>query len=59
MRLLDSRTFATPRPETARTWPPRYRWGMPLLARMLPWAMNSCRLNLFALSTDQGPGPTP
>jgi O-methyltransferase involved in polyketide biosynthesis len=47
LRLLDSRTFATPQPELARTWPWRYRRGMPLLARVVPRIVNSYRLNLF------------
>ncbi|BCK58827.1 class I SAM-dependent methyltransferase [Nocardia wallacei] len=49
LRLLESRTFATPQPELARTWPWRYRFGMPLLARLLPPVVNSYKVNLFSL----------
>jgi hypothetical protein len=46
---LDTRTFATPQPDVASTWPPRYRYGMPLLARLLPFVVNNYKLNLFRL----------
>lgn len=49
LRLLDSRTFATPQPELARTWPWRYRFGMPLLARLAPTVVNTYKLNLFEI----------
>ncbi|MFJ1459616.1 class I SAM-dependent methyltransferase [Nocardia sp. N2S4-5] len=49
LTLLDSRTFATPQPELARTWPWRYRFGMPLLSRLLPRTVGAYKLNLFAL----------
>ncbi|WP_019973206.1 class I SAM-dependent methyltransferase [Mycobacterium sp. 141] len=45
--LLDSRTFATPQPEILRTWPARYRYGMQLMARLMPSVVNSYRLNVF------------
>lgn len=49
-RLLETRTFATPQADVADTWPARYRYGMPLLARVLPFMVNSYRMNLFRLS---------
>lgn len=49
LHLLDSRTFATPQPEVGKTWPARYRYGMPLLARIAPGVVNTYRLNLFRL----------
>jgi O-methyltransferase involved in polyketide biosynthesis len=49
--LLDTRTFATPQPDVASTWPARYRYGMPLLARLLPLIVNNYKLNLFRLAT--------
>jgi O-methyltransferase involved in polyketide biosynthesis len=48
-KLLQTRTFATPQPEVAASWPVRYRYGMPLLARMLPAVVNAYRFNLFRL----------
>jgi O-methyltransferase involved in polyketide biosynthesis len=48
-KLLQTRTFATPQPEVADTWPARYRYGMPLLARLVPAVVNSYRFNLFRL----------
>lgn len=53
LRLRDSRTFATAQPDVARTWPWRHRYGMPLLARLVPPAVNSYRMNLFALEKGQ------
>jgi O-methyltransferase involved in polyketide biosynthesis len=50
LTLLQTRTFATPQPEVANGWPARYRYGMPLLARLLP-VVNSYKLNLFRLGT--------
>lgn len=50
LRLLDSRTFATAQPEVAKTWPARYRYGLPLMARVLPSMVNVYRLNLFRLN---------
>jgi O-methyltransferase involved in polyketide biosynthesis len=49
-RLLETRTFATPQPDVADTLPARYRYGMPLLARVLPAMVNSYRMNLFELA---------
>lgn len=49
LRLRESRTFATPQPEVARTWPWRHRYGVPLLARLVPPAVNTYRMNLFTL----------
>lgn len=47
LRLLDSRTFATPQPEVARAWPAHYRYGTRLMARVMPSVVNSYRLNVF------------
>ena len=52
-KLLQTGTFATPQPEVANTWPARYRYGLLLLARLLPTVVNSYKLNLFRL----GSGP--
>jgi O-methyltransferase involved in polyketide biosynthesis len=49
-RLLETCTFATPQPDVADTLPARYRYGMPLLARVLPAMVNSYRMNLFELA---------
>jgi O-methyltransferase involved in polyketide biosynthesis len=49
LKLLQTRTFATPQPEVANSWPARYRYGMPVLARLLPAIVNSYKLNLFRL----------
>jgi hypothetical protein len=49
-KLLCTRTFATPQPDVANTWPMRYRYGLPLLARFVPAIVNSYKLNLFRLS---------
>jgi hypothetical protein len=51
LKLLQTRTFATSQPETANSWPARYRYGMPLLARLLPAIVNSYKLNLFRFGT--------
>lgn len=53
LRLRESRTFATPPPETAAAWPWRFRYGMPLLARLIPPAANSYKLNLYT-TNDHG-----
>jgi hypothetical protein len=45
------RTFPTPQPEIASSRPARYRYGIPLLARLLPAVVNSYKLNLFTLGT--------
>jgi O-methyltransferase involved in polyketide biosynthesis len=47
--LLQSRTFATPQPDVADSWPARHRYGMPLLGRLLPAVVNGYRFNLFRL----------
>ena len=57
--LRESRTFATPPPETAAAWPWRYRYGMPLLARLAPPIVNSYRLNLYAFNTRDAGGAAP
>jgi hypothetical protein len=51
LKLLQTRTFATPQPEIANSWPLRYRYGMPRLARVLPAVVNSYKLNLFRFGT--------
>lgn len=48
-KLVETRTFATPEPEVAAGWPVRYRFGLPLLARILPGTVNSFKVNLFEL----------
>jgi hypothetical protein len=48
LQLLETRTFARPQPEVAKTWPVRYRYGMPLMARLAP-SSNTYKLNLFRL----------
>ncbi len=47
LHLVDSRTFATPQPAVARTWPASYRYGMRTVARLFPSMMKSYRLNLY------------
>ncbi|WP_099023498.1 class I SAM-dependent methyltransferase [Mycolicibacterium palauense] len=49
VELLDTRTFAHPQPDVARSWPARYRYGNRLLARLLPRVVNAYKLNLFRL----------
>ncbi|GAA5064429.1 class I SAM-dependent methyltransferase [Nocardia callitridis] len=49
LRLLDSRTFATPQPGLADNWPWRYKYGMPIMARLVPPVIKSYKLNLFDL----------
>ncbi|MET7639058.1 class I SAM-dependent methyltransferase [Streptomyces sp. NPDC005438] len=56
LRLEDSRTFARPQPEVARTWPRRYRHLLRLLSRVVPRVTESYRLNLFTLT---GPDTRP
>lgn len=53
LRLLESRTFAQPQPEVARTWPARYRYGMPVAARLMPSVIKGYKLNLFRLGSDR------
>lgn len=47
LRLLESRTFAQPQPEVARTWPLSYRFGM----KALGWTpmVTTYKLNLFTI----------
>ena len=47
LELLDTRTLASPQPEVAKTWPPQRRYGMPLLARLVPSMVNIYKFNLF------------
>jgi O-methyltransferase involved in polyketide biosynthesis len=54
LKLVQTCTFATPQPEVGNSWPARYRYGMPLLARLLPAVVNSYKLNLFRLGTRPG-----
>jgi len=48
-KLLQTNTFASPQPDVAYSWPARYRYGLPLLARLVPGVVNSYKLNLFRL----------
>lgn len=45
LRLLESRTFATPQPAVARSWPARYRYGL----KAMRWAppVRTYKLNRF------------
>jgi O-methyltransferase involved in polyketide biosynthesis len=52
LHLVDSHTWANPQPAAAKTWPLRYRYGIPLLARMIP-DLRTYRLNLFRLAGTQ------
>ncbi|MEB4212094.1 class I SAM-dependent methyltransferase [Mycobacterium sp. 94-17] len=52
-RLLETRTLASPQADVARSWPARYRYGLPLLARLLP-VVNSYKFNLFTLAPRSG-----
>jgi len=49
LRWVESRTLAQPQPRIARTWPRRYRAGLPLLARIAPAIVNTYKLNRFEL----------
>ncbi|MDH6194018.1 O-methyltransferase involved in polyketide biosynthesis [Mycobacterium frederiksbergense] len=49
LRLHETRTFAQPQPEVAKTWPARYRYGLPLMARLAPPIINAYKLSLFQL----------
>ncbi|MFT4226514.1 class I SAM-dependent methyltransferase [Micropruina sp.] len=50
LQLLDTRTFGSPQPRVAATWPARYRYGMRALTRVLP-ATRAYRMNLFRMSS--------
>ncbi len=52
LHLVDSHTWANPQPEATKTWPLHYRYGIPLLARMIP-DLRTYRLNLFRLADTQ------
>jgi O-methyltransferase involved in polyketide biosynthesis len=47
LRLVESRTFASPQPEVARTWPAKYRYG----TKVLGWTglVSAYKLNLFVV----------
>jgi O-methyltransferase involved in polyketide biosynthesis len=45
LRLEQSRTFATPQPAVARTWPARYRYGLKAFGWTPP--VTTYKLNLF------------
>lgn len=47
LELLDTRTLATPQPEIAKSWPRQRRYGMSLLARLLPSMVDTYKFNLF------------
>lgn len=49
LHLVGSHTWASPLPEAAKTWPLHYRYGIPLLARMIR-DQRTYRLNLFRLA---------
>ncbi|SOJ57553.1 hypothetical protein MSIMFB_05031 [Mycobacterium simulans] len=49
LELLDTRTLATPQSEIAKSWPPQRRYGMRLLARLVPSMVNTYKFNLFKL----------
>ena len=53
LELLDTRTLATPQPDIAKTWPPRRRFGIPVLARLFPPMVNTYKFTLFRLATPQ------
>jgi len=53
LELLDTRTLATPQPEIAKSWPPQRRYGMPMLARLVPPIVNTYKFNLLRLATPQ------
>lgn len=46
-RLLESRTFASPQPAVAHTWPLRYRLGMKMARAIFPPPVTTYKLNLF------------
>lgn len=50
LRLLDTRSFATPQPAVAKTWPASYRFGMRAAGRLFPSMMKSYRLNLYRMT---------
>ncbi|MFZ0903554.1 MAG: hypothetical protein WAN71_06680 [Mycobacterium sp.] len=49
-RLHDAGGFGA-RHNCRCSWPARYRYGLPLLARLLPAVVNSYKLNVFTLGT--------
>lgn len=51
LRLQQSRTFASPQPPVARTWPARYRFGL----KALGWAppVTTYKLNLFTTAASR------
>ncbi|BBY63717.1 class I SAM-dependent methyltransferase [Mycolicibacterium helvum] len=55
LRLLDSRTLASPQPEVAAKLPARYRCALPILARIAPGIVGSYRLNLYQLGRGELP----
>lgn len=50
LELVDTRTLATPQPEIAKSWPLQRRLGMSVLARLLPFMVNTYKFNLFRAS---------
>lgn len=50
-KLLQTNTFASPQREVANSWPARCRYGLPLLARLVPAVVNSYKFNLFRLGS--------
>ncbi|KAA8958644.1 class I SAM-dependent methyltransferase [Mycobacterium sp.] len=53
LRLLDTRTLATPQPHLAATWPRSRRYGMAALARLAPAIVNTYKFNLCELAAPQ------
>ncbi|MBU9763529.1 class I SAM-dependent methyltransferase [Mycobacterium sp. TNTM28] len=53
LHLIETRTFAQPQPEVAKTWPARYRHGLPLMARLVPSVIKGYKLNLFRLGSER------
>ncbi|WP_280421052.1 class I SAM-dependent methyltransferase [Nocardia carnea] len=47
VRLLESRTFASPQPAVAGSWPLRYRLGMKMMRAVFPPPVTTYKLNLF------------
>lgn len=47
LRVLDSRTFASPQPAVAASWPRKYRVGMKLMRAVFPPPVTTYKLNLF------------
>jgi O-methyltransferase involved in polyketide biosynthesis len=53
LELVDSRTFGSPQPEIAKTWPPQRRYGMRVLSLLVPPIVNTYKFNLFRAASPQ------